>query len=720
MANNQLLASDNFASGSLAAGWAAAPTFSACKVVAGTPNVAEPNATSTQAGQVWAGAVWPNDQVSEIAVQALTNESNNSLAVLWLRMQSGAYSGYQANISYGQVAIYVITAGSATNIGNTVTGLTFSVGDVFTFQVSGCCITLYKNGQLICYANDATYTSGTPGFGQYTTVNVTHTQVFAWRGYSIAQQDGIWTKQGITLPAIVSELPGSGQQGTQNLWIVQEGNPKILSGSSVYKMWFGSGQNTGYAESLDGKNWTRYSSNPVITGVGITPCVVNVNGTYHFYGVNGNYTGGLHHYTSSDGLNWTLESANTFPTSGESTGPFFFYVFDISGGIWYALYLSNNQSTFPVTASLATSPDGTNWTQYASNPVASNWWGAAPVLRNGIWYGWGASVNSRAQESTRPGSDPYETVRRQSTDMINWTNPVHSIHHSQNYESLNTPNGGGYGGIILDIGGKAYLYCGSETPDDALAFGDSPTYQIGLAIAPAPIASIVTATEDGAQQVAIDAFTSGTGNLDSNWTTPTGSTKLQIVSGNLVEATQTGVFCAEMFTGIPVSANHYAEVTIAALTATNTYCVPFVMGQLASFSGYYAIIAGASGSLTQTAQISKLVSGSGTAIGPTAGSTIELGDVIRLSVIALAGVGNVLSLFQNGYLILQVVDYASTFTSGYPGMAITNTQASLADAQISMFAAGNANVIPSYPSLGGVTGLSLAMDASLRNSGLRH
>jgi hypothetical protein len=695
VANAQLLASDSFASGSLAAGWTELTGLSPCKVVVGTPNVTEPNALSTVAAQVWTGQAWPNDQSSEVVIQTLTAE-NSSLAVLFTRIQPGAYSGYQANIGNSSVSVYVVTAGSAVQIGLTTTGLTIAAGDVFTFQAAGCCLTIYQNGKFIFYGNDATYPTGAPGFGQYSTVNITHTQIAAWRGYNAIQQDGIWTKQGIVLPAIASELTAADQRGTQNLWIFQDSNPQILGGSLVYKMWFGSGQDTGYAESLDGITWTRYSGNPVITGVGITPCVVKVNGTYHFYGVAGTETGGLHHYTSPDGVTWTLVSANTFSGSGSSAGPFFFYVFNISAGVWYALYLSDLTETFPNSSSLATSADGATWTQYAGNPVASNWWGAAPVLRNGIWYGWGATANPNPQESSKPAIDPYETLRLQSVDMKVWTNPVHSIHHSQQYESLNRGNAGGYGGNIIDIGGRAYLYCGSESPDDGIV-SLPPTYQIGLAIAPASIAQIITQSEDAVQIVAVENFASGAGNLDGNWTTPTGVTKLQIVSGNLVQASVLSTSCAQLYTGGEFSPSQYAEITIAALTATAAVVVPLVLGQTASYSGYYANIAGATGSLTSTCGIYKLVSGSATLIGPLVPATIEVGDVIRLSVIALAGVGNVLSVFQNGYLLEQVVDYASTFVTGFPGMGIFNGAASLADAEISLFAAGNANMIPIYP-----------------------
>ena len=61
MANNTLLASDNFASGSLAAGWGTIPVFSGngmCQVVNAPPMVAEAKTTAAGYGQMWTGLTW--------------------------------------------------------------------------------------------------------------------------------------------------------------------------------------------------------------------------------------------------------------------------------------------------------------------------------------------------------------------------------------------------------------------------------------------------------------------------------------------------------------------------------------------------------------------------------------------------------------------------------------------------------------------------------------
>ena len=111
-------------------------------------------------------------------------------------------------------------------------------------------IILYQNDKMILYYGDATYASGSPGFSQSSTVNITHSQVASWRGYSGQSQDGIWTKgyNGVVslMSPIAAELggvsgPTTGQQGVQNPDFLYEGNLKIVSpdaNGKGYKMWF--------------------------------------------------------------------------------------------------------------------------------------------------------------------------------------------------------------------------------------------------------------------------------------------------------------------------------------------------------------------------------------------------------------------------------------------------------------------------------------------------
>src|SRR5262249_37665738 len=150
-----------------------------------------------------------------------------------------------------------------------------------------------------------------------------------------------------------------------------------LGGGNVFKMWFLAGHDVGYAESLDGLSWTRRGSN-VISSTGQTPCVIKNGSTYHLYCVPAG-GGTVAHYTSSDGISWSLQSANVH-TSVYYFSPVYI---DPNTGTWYALFTTTGT---PNTTNLATSPDGVTWTDYASNPVASNFWGIIKVDKIGSTF----------------------------------------------------------------------------------------------------------------------------------------------------------------------------------------------------------------------------------------------------------------------------------------------------------------------------------------------
>jgi len=254
------------------------------------------------------------------------------------------------------------------------------------------------------------------------------------------------------------------------------------------------------------------------------------------------------------------------------------------------------------------------------------------------------------------------------------------------FESLNTTTGQCYPGAIIDVGGKAYLYTMSSPAD-----GNPPNgniWQIGLAVAPAPIASIVTAKEEAVSFVASDNFSSGVGSLSNNWTTPVGGHALQIIAGNLCEMGTISVVCGEAYTGVTFSNDQYSEITIQIL-ANGQFFAPTVRNQTASVGWYGINIVGPIGSAVNSFYINKNVGGTFTQIGPSQTITLQVGDVIRLSV-----VGNVISAFQNGFLIQQVQDNSNTFSSGFPGLGGFTT--TLVQAQVSLWAGGNAGVIPNY------------------------
>ena len=701
MANNQLLASDNFASGSLAAGWGAFPGLSESQIVSGSPNTAQPNTPGTAAGQIWTGLTWPKDQVSEATITL--GASSSDTVGLVVRFNSSVQSGYFALINgSGDLVVYIFTNGTPTVLGSLVSGLTLSVNDVWTFQAAGAALTVYQNFKRLFYFYDTTYTSGSPGFDQNSVTATSNSKVSSWRGYSAVQQDGVWQKQGVVIAPVLTDLDqATAGVGIQAWSVFQDTNAQILSGT-VFKTWLVSDWSNDaasamyYAESSDGVNWTREAS-AVLASV-TNGFVVKNGSTYYLYGQasGSSGSGNMLVYTSTDGINWSEQTPTSVigKGSGGAWDSGYFYniiAAAIVGGTWYGYYNADDGGQF--STGLATSSDGINWTKSASNPVITNRLPSNALVNvAGVWYMWCTAGTPGVGGTVL---DPFEILLYSSTNLTSWTFVGHALHHTQLFESVNAVTGGLTPISILNVGGKSYIYTNSSQND-----GSAPQIgQIGLAIAPAPIASIILFSQDGSQPEATEAFTSGTGNLDSNWTTPTGLTKLQIVSGNLCEASATSTVCGQAYTGATIGANQYAEVTIETLSSSNDFLQPAVRMALGAKTYYTVGLAGATGSADSTSQFSVVLSGTTTPIGPTFQITTQVGDVFRLSVVTGSDGFPVLTLFQNGFSIAQVQDQLNSITSGYPGMLIYTP--TLVHAQASLFAAGNANVIPAYTSSGG-------------------
>jgi predicted GH43/DUF377 family glycosyl hydrolase len=113
--------------------------------------------------------------------------------------------------------------------------------------------------------------------------------------------------------------------GAGNAWDSKEIGPNcVIKDADGYKMWYGGSDGNhsrvGYANSTDGINWTRYANNPVI-GIGAANawddnhvgyfCVVNVSGTFHgWYGGDSGTNWGIGYASSTDGKIWTKYASN--------------------------------------------------------------------------------------------------------------------------------------------------------------------------------------------------------------------------------------------------------------------------------------------------------------------------------------------------------------------------------------------------------------------------
>ncbi len=164
--------------------------------------------------------------------------------------------------------------------------------------------------------------------------------------------------------------------------------PAVITDSGMLKMWYTGFdlKNTariGYAESIDGIQWTRSAANPVLDlgapgawddiEIG-QPSVIKNGSLYQmwYFGASKNGVKQIGYATSSNGLSWTKYASNPVLTVGnpgdwdetEVGGPR--VVFD---GTNYHLWYHGYRGSCCDSIGYATSPDGANWTKHPGNPV---------------------------------------------------------------------------------------------------------------------------------------------------------------------------------------------------------------------------------------------------------------------------------------------------------------------------------------------------------------
>jgi hypothetical protein len=316
---------------------------------------------------------------------------------------------------------------------------------------------------------------------------------------------------------------------------------------------------------------------------------------------------------------------------------------------------------------------------------------------NGTYYMWFFG--------STPGMDgnllnPGEGVRYQTTDFIHWTNPVHSVHRSQQYEGVNFANGQVFPNGIFGVGNTTYMVIQNATCDGSTIQG----YQLSLATTDIPLTALVTTKEDGTVQTVTDPFTSGLGALSANWTTAPGMSALNIVTGPYVQTTANITSCGAVYTATSFDNDQYCEVVVQSLVAGSNFIVPMVRCSASVATRYQVNIT------SSLAVLYSSLSGVTTQIGGPVSFTPVAGDVLRLTV-----VGNVLTLTQNGFTVFRIVDYYNSITTGKPGFSEYTTGAP-ANAQISSFAAGNADAIYSISGSAGVAGATVTYTGTASGS----
>lgn len=134
-------------------------------------------------------------------------------------------------------------------------------------------------------------------------------------------------------------------------------------------------------------------------------------------------------------------------------------------------------------------------------------------------------------------------------------------------------------------------------------------------------------------------------------------------NGLKVDPAVLGNDCAARYTGVTFSADHYAEITLAAVPTGGQLFFHYCMVRMNATAGCYLATTAPDVSST-TAQLYRVDNaGNYTQIGAniTLGSAMAAGDVMRLECI-----GTTLNVRYNGTIVRTATD--STLTTGQPGV----------------------------------------------------
>jgi hypothetical protein len=190
----------------------------------------------------------------------------------------------------------------------------------------------------------------------------------------------VWQRQGVVFSLATS---GAGFTTGEPLALYDTTCPQ-LSISTCFRLWYSTAGETtiGYAESPDGFKWTNHGAagSSVLTSC-VAASVLKVASTYHMYCGRAQNTGPIDHYTSPDGITWTiadsgviaLGSAAAWDDLGVANASVQYS--PDGSGTWYMLYGGDSDGTGIWTGfggwrtGGATSPDGHTWTKLAANPT---------------------------------------------------------------------------------------------------------------------------------------------------------------------------------------------------------------------------------------------------------------------------------------------------------------------------------------------------------------
>jgi len=233
-------------------------------------------------------------------------------------------------------------------------------------RVSHCCVLFDSTIYRMWYTGNNLAADGSPRIGY-----ATSSDGIEWKRHSL-QKDGA---------VLIGE---SGQWDRLGVM-----HPTVVFDGTLFHLWYTGVKNSsewgiGYATSEDGINWVKYENNPVLSDADaptwesnaiFKPSVILKDSVFHLWYTGRNDTlRQIGYATSLDGKTWTKYSGNpVFKTGPDRTWD----QADVNVGsvvlqddifhLWY----SGRRTSGAWNIGYATSADGINWERYVDNPVLS-------------------------------------------------------------------------------------------------------------------------------------------------------------------------------------------------------------------------------------------------------------------------------------------------------------------------------------------------------------
>ena len=276
-----------------------------------------------------------------------------------------------------------------------------------------------------------------------------------------------WERKGTVLSP--TAVGSNGYQEPQVLYNV--GSPVILTNAQgpVWKMWYSDGwasSGCNYAESLDGKNYTQYSGNPIATSC-FHPGIAYSSGTYYLYYNPSSAATQINVKSASDGV--TFGSASTALSLGSGGSWEDSQIANakimLDGSTWRMYYEGRRSSTGWSTGMATASSAGGSWTKDVSNPVAQLSSGTKTIAFGTVvkigsnFYTWAWRTPPSGTSSINLPTDGYFWS---SPDAVTWSQAnsnISFLFRRTLDEGANVPSDGQVADFsVVEANGVSYLY----------------------------------------------------------------------------------------------------------------------------------------------------------------------------------------------------------------------------------------------------------------------